>query len=280
MRNLEWIVYGVFSGVVLFAFLLFVALGWPGEPNNCISEVPHACYCESFDAAKVEANRGGVRQPWNTWSNLYALGTGAFLAWQMSLQRRRREANPEAFVGDENRMRTSNVFPMVYLCCVVFLGLGSMWFHASLAAWGGLFDQFSMFTLVAFLYAYTVVRLTNSDLAFYASYPLMVGLLTALGAIGAPSTILIAWMAGAGYFALELVAWIGRKDIRHDWKQVLTWWLPALAAFGLAALFRGLSVVEGDPLCFPDGFQFHAVWHWLAGVMAVLLYFYWRVCPR
>ena len=54
-------------------------------------------------------------------------------------------------------------------------------------------------------------------------------------------------------------------------------WLLAVVAIGLATLFWALSQT-GKSLCNPgSGFQPHGLlWHPLAGVMAVLLYFYWR----
>ena len=81
----------VSSFVVLFGvFLGFVWWGWPGGPIGCVYDEPyHGCYCEAFDIEDVEDGNPGVRQPVNTWFNLYVIFTSSFVAYRMSQDRKR-----------------------------------------------------------------------------------------------------------------------------------------------------------------------------------------------
>src|ERR1044072_386898 len=143
----------VFAGVLLLMFFICAAMGWPGDPDTCITQAqlknPNAvntsCYCEPFKVQDVVKHEPGFRQPFNTFSNLYVLGTCAFLVFVTYKQRVRREANRiHTDTPDENRFRNGIAYPIFYILAAIFLGLGSMWFHASIVGWGGKFDQMSM----------------------------------------------------------------------------------------------------------------------------------------
>ena len=84
-----FVVWGAGIIVVLGLFIVFVAAGWPGEPDDCIYEEPNTCYCESFDSTAVEQGAPGVRQPVNTWFNLYSLLTSFIVAAFVYFDRRR-----------------------------------------------------------------------------------------------------------------------------------------------------------------------------------------------
>lgn len=272
-----WVELGVaggFSLAILLPFLLFVALGWPGEPDPCISErsrtADNTCYCEQFDRAEI--GEPGVRQPFNTWSNLYSILTGAFVAFFVYWNR----ASGVSAVG--NRMRSTQFYPLLYICVVIFLGLGSMWFHASLVHWGGVFDNVSMYTFVNFQWLYSLVRMSNWDWVFYVGYPLFTVFFTVLNAVGVPGFAIVVVMTAA-YFALEITIAF-QPNIRTDALGYLAYYLPAALSFLTAVIVWELSKT-GGALCDPEAdFQWHGVWHWLAGVTAVLFYFYWRRARR
>ncbi len=111
--------------ILLASFLLLVTIGWPGEPDSCTADSPNTCYCEAYDLADVETNKPGVRQPANTWFNLYSIFSSAIILVFLSKDRRifKGRAAP-------NLMRSDSWIPDIYLFAVLFLGLGSMWFHA------------------------------------------------------------------------------------------------------------------------------------------------------
>jgi hypothetical protein len=266
-----FVVWGIGAGVVLLAFMIFVIAGWPGEPNGCINSVPDGCFCEAFHRADVLSHAGGVRQPVNTWFNLYALFTSLLVAWAMYRDRRRGDAR--------NLIRSDNPIADVYIFAVLFLGLGSMWFHASLKDWGGVTDELSMFVYAAFLVFYTIRRLWRSDVFFWIGYPTTVigfTIWAALWKYEEKSLVLILILVGA-YLLFEVIIcartgkWWQGKPL-----TIALWWC-AVGAIVIATVFWALSKT-GKPLCDPrSAFQPHGLlWHPLAGVMAVLLYFYWR----
>lgn len=270
-----FIVWGAGIVLVLGAFLIFVLAGWPGAENNCIHDTPNSCYCEAFNRAQVVSGAPGVRQPVNTWFNLYSIMTSFVVALMVYFDR--------TAGGAPNPIRSDDLVPDLYIFAVQFLGLGSMWFHGSLKEWGGWLDLASMFVYAAFLVFYSVRRFWSgtfsSNLFFWGAYGGTVALFTIVGGEWQwkyKSLILILILVAA-YLAIEFYIW----GSSGKWAQgkVLTQflWLAAVVAIGLATLFWALSQT-GGPLCDPNSFfQPHGLlWHPLAGVMAVLLYFYWR----
>ena len=266
----------VYLGVsaTLLPFLLFVGLGWPGDADSCVTEVTedadNTCYCEAFDPDEI--GEPGVRQPFNTWSNLYSLLTGSILA--VFVYR-----NRTAGSSSRSRMGATNVFPLTYLGVVVFLGLGSMWFHASLVGWGGVFDNLSMYTFSNFILFYTLTRIVDDSRIFYVGYPVSVVAFTVLNATGAEGFALVS-AAVSVYVVLELYIALWMPGARSDWLGALAFYLPALLTLGIAIGIWAASQTGGS-LCDPDSwFQWHGVWHVLSGGTAMLLYFYWRWAPR
>jgi hypothetical protein len=294
-----FIVWAAGIVLVLGVFLIFVAAGWPGAPDPCTrinaqgvqvvksDEPPDTCYCEHFDVNDVFRGRPGVRQPVNTWSNLYL--TSFLVAWQVWSDRKNNR--------DGNAMkRTASWLPDIYIFAVLFLGLGSMWLHAALMEDVSWMDGLSMYVFAGFLVFYSIYRYSVSGntlrviprgVFFAIFYPLTVIIYTVVGQIlgsrfpDVPvSTILIGTLVVA-YVVYEVVIaiqltpwsrWTTRKKV-----YVCTLWIGGVLAFGWAAIFRALSET-GATLCDPRSFfQPHGLlWHPLAGVMAVLLYYFWR----
>lgn len=266
------LVWGIGIVVVLGVFLGFVAGGWPGAPDTCLSDSPNTCFCEAYDEADVLAHRPGVRQPVNTWFNVYAIFTSLIVAVVLLVDRRRLAAG----AASPNLMRSNTLVPDLYVFAVLFLGLGSMWFHASLTKWGSVFDGMSMYIYASFLVFYSVRRMWDSGAFFWLAY-LGTVLLFTFGLHGRiPSFVNIGILVVA-YLVLEAVIWGRTKKVMQGTVVTVALWVSAVVAILLATLFWALSQTDG-PMCDPtSGFQPHGMlWHPLAGVMAVLLYFYWR----
>ncbi|WP_344066495.1 ceramidase domain-containing protein [Microbacterium pumilum] len=259
---------------VLLPFLMFVWLGWPGDPDSCTLTDPNGCFCEAYDFVAVQTTAGGVRQLSNTWFNLYALATASVVAVQLSADRRRHTSVVFA----------PGVIPDVYVFVVLFLGLGSMWFHGSLKGWGGIVDAVSMYLFTAFLVAFAAYRLHPSVTLFWALFLSVAAVASLTHAVldrSGTSVVLIAAQVCV-YIVLELVVWWRRLrgQVPHRWLGGL-WWFAALTAIGIGIVFWLLSQT-GGPLCDPVSvWQPHAIaWHPLAGVAAVLLFYYWREAAR
>lgn len=301
----EWLITGSFAFVVLLAFFICVGMGWPGTPDSCIPKgdlqkahsPKNTCYCEPFNVQDVVNHVPGVRQPFNTFSNLYVLGTGAFLVFVAWKQRRKRE-DSRIPTTDVNRFRMGDVYPIFYIQMVVFLGLGSMWFHASIISWGGMFDQMSMYSLVSFLLSYSLIRIfAPPTYVFFILYPMVLLTYFALAFIDA-SSVLVIGISMVPYGIMEIIIWV--QDWILDSKargvtgslfenfakfkaymgslwEYWHYWIIGLALFIIAIIIRGRSDT-GGVLCIDcsSAFQYHGVWHWLSGIMAVMLYFHWR----
>jgi hypothetical protein len=267
-----YIVLGVAIVVIMVPFLLFVALGWPGTPNSCINEKPNdGCFCEHYDRADVLKGAPGVRQPVNTWFNLYAIFTAAIVAGGVYFDRKRFGESTSA----PNLISSRSWMPDVYIFAVLFLGLGSMWFHASFTEWGGKLDGMSMFIYAGFLIFYSVRRLWNNAIFFWVAYLATIVLNTILH--GRVDSLYLILLLVAGYLAVEIAIWVKtRKPFGGTWITGILWWL-AVASIIAATVFWKLSQTGGS-MCQPFSyFQPHGLlWHPLAGLMAVLLYFYWR----
>lgn len=270
MRELLTVI--IFSVVALGIFLIFVATGFPGSPDTCLTDpslwgAPDSCYCEHFNVADI--GQPGARQPWNTWSNFMGIVFGslvAFGAWQV-----RTGEDP----GFTNRLRSTSYYPLIYICVVIFLGLGSMWFHGSMVHWASAFDLLSMFIFVDFIVAYSFVRLVPGawDWLVGVIYLVATIALTIILSKTSFNSALVILPLICAAAAMEVATSIKYPERRADTRGYIIIGLGALS-FALAFVFWILSQ-SGGPLCFPTGFQFHAAWHWLAGVTSVAFYYFW-----
>ena len=266
--NRSLIVWGVGIGAVMLPFLGFVAFGWPGDIDTCVRDMK--CFCEDFAVSSI--GRAGVRQPVNTWFNLYSIFTSGLVALVLYRDRKSGQAG-------QNVMRSDNFIADFYVFAVLFLGLGSMWMHASLVGWAGNIDGLSMYVYASFLVAYTLRRLVASDLLFWIVYAILVvgfELVSIFWTSSEKSLVLILILV-AMYLGLEAGVCIKQRKAFQGRALPILLWSLAVASIGLATLFWVLSQT-GGPMCSPSSFfQPHGLlWHPLAGAMAVFLYFYWR----
>jgi len=271
MLTRGFVVWGIGIAVILGIFLIFMAAGWPGDANSCTTTSPNTCFCEDFNPSDVTSGRGGVRQPVNTWFNLYSIFTSLIVAAVVFADRKANRT--------QNPMRAHAWIPDLYIFAVLFLGLGSMWFHASLKEWGGLFDQMSMFVYAVFLIFYSIYRLWPNDWFFGIGYALTVILVTIIAALWKHeyASLVLILILVVLYLIFEVALCIKLGNFMQGRPLTIGLWVSAVVAIGLATLFWALSQT-GRVMCDPhSAFQPHGLlWHPLAGVMSVLLYFYWR----
>ncbi|MEO1574475.1 MAG: hypothetical protein AAFU65_05890 [Pseudomonadota bacterium] len=104
-----------------------------------VGEAPVFTFCEEF-------SDGVVKQPWSTWSDLSFIASGLWILWWLArFGRGDASANP---------MRSLSVLAMTYGLIVVFMGPGSMYYHASVKNWGAYFDSLSVVLWLGFNAAY------------------------------------------------------------------------------------------------------------------------------
>ncbi len=271
----SYVVLGAGFLIVFLPFMGFVLFGWPGTEDICLTEGgPAGCYCEYVTVNDVLTHKAGVRQPANTWSNLYSLITGFIVAFGISRDRKR---NPSVSPA-KNLIRSQSFIADLYVFAVLFLGLGSMWFHASITDWGGRLDGASMYVFVGYLVWYTVHRIFPSQWLFWLGYLLTIAVFTSMHN-WAPSVLLIGILVGA-YTILEIIVIATGKARFNGWGWALLWWLCGLISFIIAVIFW-IGGQDGSYFCDSltdqqSAFQVHALWHVFCGVMAVFLYYYWR----
>ena len=247
-----FIVWGVGIVVILGLFLIFVAAGWPGTPNDCIYDRPDTCFCERFDPRQVEAGAPGVRQPVNTWFNLYSILTSLAVALVVYFDRKSSGSGRA-----RNVIRSSTAVPDLYIFAVLFLGLGSMWFHGSLTVWGGIFDGVSMYVYAAFLIFYSVRRFWDSALFFWIGYLATVALFSFLHTV-LPSVVNIMILVAA-YLGIEIYIWVRTRKVMQGKPVTIALWVAAVVAI-LAATFFWWASHTGNFLCSPtSAFQSHGL---------------------
>ncbi len=317
-----FVVWGVGLFAIMIPFLIFVSVGWPAHPDRCTNienhvqtpqtmmvdgvkvpdpKHPDTCYCEAFDPVQVDTGAKGIRQPVNTLSNLYAVGSSLVVAFFIYYDRKKAKMwgvsrnlfhDPDSWVAD------------VYIFAMLFLGLGSMWFHASLSASVSWFDGMSMYIFSAFLPAYSIRRRWPAVGGWF--HMIYFGIAVTCTVLNILAEVLMdepGWVSMAlvgsvifSYFLVEYFIKCKDKNKAGGWcpwihtladgcrdrwlGPAIAFWIAALLSFGTAVVFQILSQT-GGPLCHRDSwFQPHGLlWHTLSGHMAVFLYLYWRKLP-
>ncbi|MFN8597282.1 MAG: ceramidase domain-containing protein [Anaerolineae bacterium] len=204
---------------------------------------PDACFCEAISA-------GSIRQPINTWSNLAFVIVGVIVAADRVLRRSDR---------------------LIFAWACVAIGLGSMFYHASLSFVGQWFDVMSMYLLGTFMVLYAARRLKSTRNWNFAAYYAVINV--ALG------VLLIVWPDARRYLfgvlisvALVLETILQR---RHQTTAKPPWLIAALTAYVIAQVIWTLDL--NHIVCDPNSFiQGHAVWHVLTAISAGLVYGYYR----
>lgn len=255
------------AGVVgLLALLVALgARGWPGPPDVCLARAPDTCYCENY------TRPGPIKQPANTWSNLGFVAAGLLVLGQAGRRRAVPPANPMAGPG---------FYATLYGGLVVFLGPASMFFHASLRAWGGWIDLVSMMLYSSFLLVYDLVRIRGASRRVFVAIFLPLVAVQALADALVPKSGQLLFGAGiAGVLVLEALILRGRVPGLR--RQGRPWFAAALGLF--AAAYGGIWLWSNTagPLCDPDSLlQGHALWHLLCAASTLCLYRYLRTEQR
>jgi hypothetical protein len=256
--------WGGLAAVVLALVLFFIpaALGWPGTPDSCTTDVPNTCYCENF----VRPGEW-VKQPANTWSNLGFITVGLLILWQIGNDRATPATQP-------NPMITATAYALGYAAVALFLGPGSMFFHGSLTQWGGWIDTYSLILFGSFGLLYALARIFDWSgtlfVLLYVGVNIVLGIFTwFVDGTGTPffAVLVAAWVLTEG-----VILWRKPGGLQRDWP----WLGAALGTFAVALVIWSLSQT-GRPLCNPDSLiQGHAIWHIMSAVVAGCVFLYLR----
>jgi Ceramidase len=274
MTAVPFLIGALVLAVAIVVLLVLYALEWipSSQPDSCMSE--GGCYCED------PTPRGRVAQPVNTLSNLGFVAVGLLILLSL----------PKAVAGSHvDPMEEASSYAVIYGCVVVFLGPGSMYFHASLKRWGGWLDNLSMILYTGFLFAYDLAGIAGWGVGACVAIWLIVGLIGGL----------LAWFVRGHYLGqsvgtlcfatlaivwggLQVLALTGLGEIKRDLGDGLV-----LLAAGATCFFVAFAIQQrsqtGKPWCQPQSrFQGHALWHLLTAVTTAIVFFYLQteVGPR
>jgi hypothetical protein len=271
-----------FTIICIAGILVFGLLGWPGTP-------------EPLNFCETQNMSGLFREPVNTWSNSLAVILGLITLWRLDKITLKPKTNSKSVekkrwnqwkgkyqVEPENPVRYRNSLSILYGVLMIFVGTGSMYFHASGVRWGHLIDLISMHTFISFLLIYNLQRLFRFPKKWF--FVIWVSLNIFMGAT--VKTLDIEHL----YFnifvfteiALETIlfglSFIPKLKIRfrRDWKMFLL----SFGLYFVAFIFWILSYEAGTPLCFPDWplslLQGHAFWHYFAALATLAIFYYMR----
>lgn len=254
--------------LLMVALGILLALDWlpATQDDSCLAA--NDCHCEALLSGARK-----IKQPVNTWSDLGFVAAGLLVFFMIGADRL-------SGISAANPLRESGFYSIVYGLLVIYLGPGSMFYHASIKKWGGWLDNMSMVLWTAFLIMYVFARGIPMSESVAAIIFLVIVVFS--GAI-------IWFVEGSGKFifggmvavwgVLEIVILIAQATgnsvmglHRSEWG----WLVLAAAAFGLA-IFIWLRSNDGQPWCFPNSWaQGHAAWHLLSAVSAFSIFLYLR----
>lgn len=263
------LIVGLCLVVVFLALFTGMALAnWPDlgmGPDTCLELQPDGsykdtCYCETI-------RDGKVKQPANTWSDLGFMVAGLIILTIVGNENGRRQSG--------NPMTTGHWLAAIYGIVIIFMGPGSMMFHASFTSWGGFLDSISMFFLLTFLIGYDLRQMT--DLPEWAGWLIALGIL----ALFLTLRLIFPEQATLIFLGMALVAVGFEVPIWFGWGVRIkrsVWWLIAFGGtFFTALLIWGLSHTDGV-LCDPDAWlwQGHVWWHLGSAAAMFILFYYMR----
>ncbi len=224
------------------------------SPATCM---PDHCFCE-------QVGSGWIRQPSNVWSCIAFVVVGLAI---IQLGRRDGSSRAEA----PNPILGHPALSFVFAVAVIFVGLFSGFFHASLSFIGQWTDVMSMYLVATFIVIYGLTRLWPSLQKYFAlAY---VGLNLPLGVMLAAAPELRRYV-----FSLLIAAGLGLElyAIRRLGLRRRNGYLGAT----VASFAAGVGVWTLDinhTVCAPGSlFQLHAVWHGFAAAACGFLYAYYR----
>lgn len=261
-----------FLALLLLSLLIAGAIGWGPPDDECWTKKPRpadACYCESIG----ERGEGMIRQPSNTWSALGFSVLGLVILGIRSYER----AN-NVTPAHQNAMTTSMAFPLAYGLIVVYMGPGSMFFHASIRAWGGWLDSMSMVFWSDFLLVYSLIRLlkipyreqTPAALLIlgYIAVAVIMGVLIAT--MGEHATLLFGVVTTIAVLFL-LVNQINLQRLGEANGASWAWLGAATGVFVVSLLIWKFAPCHAN-----DTIQYHAIWHLGSAIGVFLVYWYFR----
>lgn len=290
MNNIIYAIIGLIWIIIWLAVLVIASyLKWGGDRlRDDEGFINGDKFCEQNE----EGDGRQILQPINTWSDLAFIAAGiGVLGIASSSTGTLSMSNPDSWI------------PLAYALVVMFMGPGSMLYHASGKRWGGWFDNLSMVAWVSFNLSFTLTRLLTLNRGWDPNLllPMAGGLIICIGAgtaykgirrtlsseetvesgLGVIAFITVVWLFIEALVILSLlfdVNW-GFSVPQREWTWFFLAWIPIVAAFAcwIAEVGRWEFLGSGGkPLwCHRESwFQAHGFWHIFSAIATVLVYLY------
>ena len=241
---------GLAVSLIFLVGLQRSSVRWEAEPpSTCM---PDDCFCEQ-DAG------GPIRQPSNTWSCFGFVMVGFAL---MALGTEKGSANP---------FRSDPAYPLTYGFIVIWLGLASMWFHASLTFRGEWADGMAMYLVPSFFLAHNLRRgRAIPPRGFVPVFAL-------LAAASGWSLATISVFRKQSFALLVFAFIVSELWVRRRSKTSGDQRLFSAAFFSFLVAFAIWQLDYHRIVCSPASLlQGHAVWHLLCAVSVGFLFLYYR----
>jgi len=228
--------------------------GW--RPATCM---PDRCFCEPVRS-------GAIRQPVNTWSNLAFILTGLGVIG-MGIH----DLSQASRSGTFNPMRHKFVYPAVYGIVTILIGMGSIFYHMSLAFAGQVVDVLSMYLLTSFMLLYNLSRTRRMGNGAFVGLYLLLNVL--LGYISIRVPVLRRYIFVVLLVAVLTSELIVRRKRRPRMNEAFL--VAAIASLVMACSAWILDVSR--VVCAPDSLlQGHAMWHVFMAAVIGWMYLYYR----
>lgn len=240
----------VFIGICLaFASLMQLNINW--DTWQIATCMPDNCFCEQIRYDDT------IRQPSNTWSSMMFVFIGVLIAGH-------------ALGQNYSQQKLSLTFAFILSLALIFIGLGSAFYHASLSFWGQFADVGAMYLLASFMLVYACLRLFDLSVNLSAMLYIIlnIALFTVLYFIPESRRSVFALVLVLG-IVLELYYARSRKPIIKGY-----WFNYGLLLFAIA---YAIWIADNTRMmCVADSlFQGHAIWHIFGAVSSGMLYLYY-----
>jgi hypothetical protein len=238
--------------------------GW--KQATCM---PNECFCEKPTGTLLQ-------QPIDTWTNMAFSVAGVIILLMVANQLEYQDVKKGKRATLKNiRIRDENgywFFATIYAFALLFLGLTSGFYHASLTFIGQFLDNVGMYLIICWAFSYNIVRLNPKEisrLVFFIIY-------LALIAVFAVINIYLPDLRRYAFFGMILLYIVSQFVCDHFIKPVIyyRYWVGALLSIAAGFTFWILDIKK--ILCHPTSwFQGHGIWHSLDALSAFLLYVFY-----
>jgi hypothetical protein len=264
-----------------------------GKPSPGCPAIPAGKFCPSGQRPVFPfcepVQRGGVKQPWATWSDFSFVAAGLWLLWFFQYFGRPGTTSFGSTIVDmtaDNPMITIGWLSITYGLVVIFMGPPSQWFHASLKEWGGWFDSMSVVIWLGFnaIYVWYMVAFamwgngrgiarTITVLCAWAGLVIILALIAMN-----PEARLYNYFISGGLWGIAEVVYIFVAAFASGVVYRRTWWLFLINLLLLAVtmtiwIFFNDGIVSPTACQSREGFPGHAVFHIMASFSTILTFF-------